>query len=38
MQGAISPWLVAYVFPDGEVRPCLNCNYSYGNIERMKSS
>lgn len=28
----LSPWLVAYIFPDGEVRPCLNCTYSYGNI------
>lgn len=29
----LSPWIVAYVFPDGEVRPCLNCTYSYGNIK-----
>ncbi len=29
----ISPWIVAYVFPDGEVRPCLNFSYSYGNIK-----
>jgi radical SAM protein with 4Fe4S-binding SPASM domain len=29
----LSPWVVAYVFPDGEVRPCLNFNYSYGNIK-----
>lgn len=28
----ISPWMVAYVFPDGEVRPCLNFDYSYGNV------
>ncbi|MCX5679918.1 MAG: radical SAM protein [Candidatus Omnitrophica bacterium] len=27
-----SPWVTAYVFPDGEVRPCLNSTYSYGNI------
>lgn len=30
--GCLSPWMVAYVFPDGEVRPCLNFDYSYGNI------
>jgi radical SAM protein with 4Fe4S-binding SPASM domain len=29
----LSPWIVAYVFPDGEVRPCLNCTYSFGNIK-----
>jgi radical SAM protein with 4Fe4S-binding SPASM domain len=29
----LSPWLVAYIFPDGEVRPCLNFNYSLGNIK-----
>ncbi len=29
----LSPWMVAYVFPDGEVRPCLNFNFSYGNIK-----
>jgi MoaA/NifB/PqqE/SkfB family radical SAM enzyme len=28
----LSPWTVAYVFPDGEVRPCLNSSYSFGNI------
>jgi MoaA/NifB/PqqE/SkfB family radical SAM enzyme len=28
-----SPWICAYVFPDGEVRPCLNCSYSYGNVK-----
>jgi radical SAM protein with 4Fe4S-binding SPASM domain len=28
----LSPWLVAYVFPDGQVRPCLNFNYSFGNV------
>ncbi len=28
----LSPWLVAYVFPDGDVRPCLNSSYSFGNI------
>jgi radical SAM protein with 4Fe4S-binding SPASM domain len=29
----ISPWIVAYIFPDGEVRPCLNFDYSFGNIK-----
>lgn len=28
----LSPWLAAYIFPDGEVRPCLNSTYSYGSI------
>lgn len=32
----VSPWIVAYIFPDGEVRPCLNFNYSYGNIKNNK--
>ena len=27
----LSPWIAAYIFPDGEVRPCLNLDYSYGN-------
>lgn len=27
----LSPWMAAYIFPDGEVRPCLNSSYSYGN-------
>lgn len=30
----VSPWICAYVFPEGEVRPCLNCSYSYGNVKR----
>jgi radical SAM protein with 4Fe4S-binding SPASM domain len=29
----ISPWVCTYIFPDGEVRPCLNCTFSYGNIK-----
>ena len=29
----LSPWVTAYIFPDGEVRPCLNSNYSYGNVK-----
>ena len=28
----VSPWMTAYIFPDGEVRPCLNSNYSYGSV------
>ncbi len=32
----LSPWMVAYVFPDGEVRPCLNCSYSFGSIKNEK--
>ena len=32
----LSPWIVAYIFPDGEVRPCLNFGYSYGNIKTNK--
>ncbi|MFH2145816.1 MAG: radical SAM protein [Candidatus Omnitrophota bacterium] len=29
----LSPWIVAYIFPDGEIRPCLNFSYSFGNIK-----
>jgi MoaA/NifB/PqqE/SkfB family radical SAM enzyme len=29
----LSPWVVAYVFPDAEIRPCLNSSYSFGNIK-----
>jgi MoaA/NifB/PqqE/SkfB family radical SAM enzyme len=29
----LSPWIAGYVFPDGEVRPCLNCSYSFGTIK-----
>ncbi len=32
----LSPWIAGYVFPDGEVRPCLNCSYSFGNIRQEK--
>lgn len=28
----LSPWMSAYVFPDGEVRPCLNIGYRFGNV------
>jgi radical SAM protein with 4Fe4S-binding SPASM domain len=29
----LSPWIAAYVFPDGEVRPCLNSTYSFGSVK-----
>ncbi|HAH20733.1 MAG: hypothetical protein A2Y00_07410 [Omnitrophica WOR_2 bacterium GWF2_43_52] len=29
----VSPWMCAYIFPDGEVKPCLNSSYSFGNIK-----
>ena len=32
----VSPWIAAYIFPDGEVRPCLNFSYSFGNILKEK--
>ncbi|MCX7661558.1 MAG: radical SAM protein, partial [Candidatus Omnitrophica bacterium] len=32
----LSPWITAYIFPDGEVRPCLNSTYSFGNIKEDK--
>lgn len=32
----LSPWVCAYVFPDGEIRPCLNSSYSFGNIKEHK--
>lgn len=28
----ISPWMVAYIFPDGTVRPCQSLNYVAGNV------
>ena len=30
----LSPWLTAYIFPNGEVRPCLNSTFSFGNVEQ----
>ncbi len=30
----VSPWMVAYIFPDGSVRPCQSLNYSSGNIKK----
>jgi radical SAM protein with 4Fe4S-binding SPASM domain len=32
----LSPWLVAYIFPDGQVKPCLNSSYSFGTIKEQK--
>ena len=29
----ISPWMVAYIFPDGSVRPCQSLNYVAGNVK-----
>lgn len=29
----LSPWLAAYLFPDGNIRPCLNGSYTFGNIK-----
>ena len=28
----MSPWMVAYIFPDGSVRPCQSLNFSAGNV------
>ncbi|NOZ70098.1 MAG: radical SAM protein [Deferribacteres bacterium] len=30
----MSPWMAAYIFPDGELRPCLNLDYSMGNVRK----
>jgi len=32
----LSPWIVAYIFPNAEVRPCLNSTYSFGNLKKEK--
>lgn len=32
----LSPWIVAYILPDGELRPCLNSSYSFGNLRKDK--
>ena len=29
----MSPWMVAYIFPDGSVKPCQSLNYAVGNIK-----
>jgi MoaA/NifB/PqqE/SkfB family radical SAM enzyme len=28
----LSPWITAYVFPEGDLRPCLNSDYSFGSV------
>lgn len=28
----LSPWMKAYVYPDGEVRPCLDCSVPLGSV------
>jgi radical SAM protein with 4Fe4S-binding SPASM domain len=32
----LSPWICGYVFPDGNVKPCLNLDYNFGNIKESK--
>lgn len=32
----VSPWMCTYVFPDGGLRPCLNFEYSYGNVKEKR--
>jgi len=32
----MSPWMVAYVFPDGSVRPCQSLNLVVGNVHEKK--
>lgn len=34
----LSPWIVAYVFPDGLVKPCLNSSYSFGDLKSSEFS
>ena len=29
----LSPWMVAYVLPDGSVKPCLSLGYKMGNLQ-----
>jgi radical SAM protein with 4Fe4S-binding SPASM domain len=31
-QRCLSPWMVAYVLPDGSVKPCLSLGYTMGNL------
>ncbi|MEK6646100.1 MAG: radical SAM protein [Candidatus Firestonebacteria bacterium] len=32
----MSPWVTAYIYPNGEVWPCLTLGYSVGNIQQNK--
>jgi radical SAM protein with 4Fe4S-binding SPASM domain len=31
-QRCLSPWMVAYVLPDGSVKPCLSLGYALGDL------
>ena len=31
----ISPWIATYLFCDGQIKPCLNSSYSFGNIRNV---
>jgi MoaA/NifB/PqqE/SkfB family radical SAM enzyme len=31
----LSPWMVAYVLPDGSVKPCLSLGYEMGNLQEV---
>ncbi|MFA5004888.1 MAG: radical SAM protein [Candidatus Omnitrophota bacterium] len=33
LKRCLSPWITAYLFCDGQIRPCLNSSFSYGNIK-----
>lgn len=35
-KACLSPWIAAYIFPDGEVKPCLNLSYSFGSALKEK--
>ena len=32
--GCMSPWVQAYIFPDGSVRPCEELNFEFGNLHQ----
>ena len=34
----LSPWMVAYVLPDGSVKPCLSLGYELGNLQKDRFS
>jgi len=34
----MSPWICAYVFPDAQLRPCLNFSYAFGDLNEKKFS
>lgn len=33
-QRCLSPWMVAYVLPDGSVKPCLSLGYAMGDLHK----